>query len=148
MQEATRITKVNSADVVADPAAGGKATRVLAGGIETDPEPPGRARSPTCRHDHSPCSPRSRTATPEELAAVGLSKALVHRSRHVEPEPVTESGGRLEKASFLGGLMIKEKVEAAGLPVRSPRAWPPRCRTGSPSPTSTPGRVASRARWA
>lgn len=39
MQEATEITKVNSADLVADPAAGGKATRMVAGGIEPGTEP-------------------------------------------------------------------------------------------------------------
>ena len=105
MQEATRITKVNSADVVADPAAGGKATRVLAGGIEIEESKESDVVTTT------DVLAALKTATPEDLAAVGLQ-----RSSEAAPPPKEPEG--LEKASFLGGLMIKEKVTAAGLPER------------------------------
>jgi len=103
MQEATRITKVNSADVVADPAAGGKATRVLAGGI--DPE---ESKESDVAVSATDVLAALKTATPEDLAAVGLQ-----RSSEAAPPPAPEG---LDKASFLGGLMIERKVEAAGLP--------------------------------
>ncbi|MCW2768465.1 MAG: hypothetical protein JWO11_4424 [Nocardioides sp.] len=108
MQEATAITKVNSADVVADPAAGGKATRVLAGGIETDPETDsGENTRESDVVTTTDVLAALKTATPEDLAAVGLSRT----SEATEPEG-------MEKASFLGGLLIKEKVTAAGLPAQ------------------------------
>jgi hypothetical protein len=122
LQEAVRIAKVHSADVVADPAAGGKAVRVLAGGIEeeTDPETSGESTE----EDDVPLTSQSvlaalKDASPEELAAVGLSKAPTSTEPvpAVEPEAVTESTQfGVEKASFLGGLMIERKVESAGLP--------------------------------
>jgi hypothetical protein len=63
--------------VVADPAAGGKAVRVLAGGIEeTDPETSGESNE----EDDVPITSQTvlaalKDASPEDLAAVGLSKA-------------------------------------------------------------------------
>lgn len=121
-QEAVSIAKVHSADVVADPAAGGKAVRVLAGGIEeTDPETSGESTE----EDDVPLTSQSvlaalKDASPEELAAVGLSKAPTSTDPEpaVTPEPVTESTTLVDKASFLGSLMIREKVSAAGLPER------------------------------
>lgn len=122
MQEAVSIAKVHSADVVADPAAGGKAVRVLAGGIEeTDPETSGESNE----EDDVPITSQTvlaalKDASPEELAAVGLSKAPTSTTPEpaAEPEPVTESAHLVDKASFLGSLMIREKVTAAGLPIR------------------------------
>lgn len=121
LREAVRIAKVHSADVVADPAAGGKAVRVLAGGIEeTDPETDSGESN---EEDDVALTSQTvlaalKDASPEDLAAVGLSK--------VEPpavEPTTEAVERtaeagIDKASFLGGLMVREKVAAAGLPER------------------------------
>ena len=103
MQEATRITKVNSADVVADPAAGGKATRVLAGGIDPDESKESDVVTTT------DVLAALKTATVDELAAVGLQRS----SEATPPAPEPES---LDKGSFLGGLMIERKVESAGLP--------------------------------
>jgi len=102
MQEVTAITKVNSADVVAEPAAGGKATRVLAGGF--DPEESKESDVVTT----TDVLAALKTATPEDLAAVGLQRSS-------EAAPPAQPEG-LEKSSFLGGLMIERKVEAAGLP--------------------------------
>jgi peptidoglycan hydrolase-like protein with peptidoglycan-binding domain len=108
MQEVTAITKVNSADVVAEPAAGGMATRVLAGGIEIDININESKESDVVTTTDVLAA--LKTATPEDLAAVGLQ-----RSSEAAPAPKPEG---LEKASFLGGLMIKEKVTAAGLPAQ------------------------------
>jgi peptidoglycan hydrolase-like protein with peptidoglycan-binding domain len=125
-QEATSIARVHSADVVADPAAGGKATRVLAGGIdeETDPEgvePDGQSNE----EDDVPITSETvlaalQTATPEQLAAVGLSKAAAPAETTEETaveHQTTEATEYLFKESFIGGLMIERKVESAGLPV-------------------------------
>lgn len=118
LMEAVSIAKVNSADVVADPAAGGKAVRVLAGGIEeTDPEDSGESNE----EDDVPITSQTvlaalKDASPEDLAAVGLSKV----EQSAAPEPTTEAAPvGVEKASFIGRLMIKEKVTAAGLPERT-----------------------------
>jgi peptidoglycan hydrolase-like protein with peptidoglycan-binding domain len=119
MQEAVSIAKVNSADVVADPAAGGKATRVLAGGIEeTDPEDSGESNE----EEDVPLTSQTvlaalKDASPEDLAAVGLSKVdTTDGPATAEPVQATEAApAAVEKASFLGGLMIREKVAAAGL---------------------------------
>lgn len=123
MQEAVAIAKVNSADVVADPAAGGKATRVLAGGIEeTDPEESGESNE----EEDVPITSQSvlaalKDASPEDLAAVGLSKVSAPSETaapsEVAAEQATEAmGASVPKISFVGGLMIREKVTAAGLP--------------------------------
>lgn len=120
MQEAVSIAKVHSADVVADPAAGGKAVRVLAGGLaETDPEISGESNE----EDDVALTSQSvlaalKDASPEELAAAGLSKAptSTEPAPAAAAEPVTESVALVDKASFLGGLMIERKVESAGLP--------------------------------
>lgn len=118
LQEAVSIAKVNSADVVADPAAGGKATRVLAGGIEeTDPEDSGESNE----EDDVPLTSQTvlaalKDASPEDLAAVGLSKASETPDPPVAT-PTTEAVEEcVDKASFIGGLMIERKVESAGLP--------------------------------
>jgi peptidoglycan hydrolase-like protein with peptidoglycan-binding domain len=125
MQEAVAIAKVHSADVVADPAAGGKAVRVLAGGIEegTDPEgtePDGESNE---EDDVAVTSETMlaalQTATPEQLAALRDSLSKVEPTTTAVPEPTTEAApAGIEKTSFLGGLMVKEKVAAAGLPER------------------------------
>jgi len=125
LMEATSITKVNSADVVADPSAGGKATRVLAGGID---EPAGAVPDgeSTKESDVTVTSAdvlaALKTATPEQLAAVGLSKVTEsttepEKKSGSEPVKTTEAtNGAIDKTSFLGKLMVKDKIEAAGLP--------------------------------
>ncbi len=111
IQEAVRITKVHSCDVVADPAAGGRATRVLAGGI-TDPL--------SNEEDDVPITSDAvlealSTASDEQLAGVGLKRTSESTTTPAE-ETRTVEAGALDKGSFLGGLMIKSKIEAAGLP--------------------------------
>lgn len=129
IQEATEISTVNSADIVAHPAAGGKATRVVAGGIEDTPagtEPAGESTEesdvPVQRED---VLAAFKEATDEQLAAVGLVRAGTKSST---PEPVsetkqepvapvkaTETVGE-PKGSFLGRMMVKAKVADAELP--------------------------------
>jgi peptidoglycan hydrolase-like protein with peptidoglycan-binding domain len=122
LQEAVSITKVNSADVVADPAAGGKATRVLAGGIEEETDPEGdEPDGQSTQEEDVPLTSETvlaalQTATPEQLAAVGLSKASETTEMPPEATATTEAVTGIDKASFLGGLMIERKVESAGLP--------------------------------
>lgn len=124
LMEAVAIAKVNSADVVADPAAGGMATRVLAGGIEEETDPETDSGESYEEEDVTVTSEAVlaalQTATPEQLAAVGLSKAAppAEPTEETEVEQTTEAVAGVEKTSFLGGLMIREKATAAGLPER------------------------------
>lgn len=123
LQEAVAIAKVHSADVVADPAAGGKATRVLAGGIEEETDPEGTAPDGESNEEDDVAVTSEtvlaalKDATDEQLAAAGLSKAAPAETTTETETAVTESApAGVEKTSFLGGLMIERKVEAAGLP--------------------------------
>lgn len=106
VQEAVAITRVHSADVVADPSAGGQATRVLAGGIESE-----EAAVPL---------------TAEELAAIGTAAgtaaaaALLNQQTVTEsaapapaPERVTESGD--PKDSIPVKVFIRQKLDDAGM---------------------------------
>ncbi|MCK2242151.1 MULTISPECIES: DUF6582 domain-containing protein [unclassified Crossiella] len=117
IQEATAIRKVNSVDIVASPAAGGQATRAVAGGI--DPDPAGTPPAGDSTEEDSVTTTESvlaalGTATDEQLAAVGLRKdtaAATTESTAPPPEPVGEL-----KTSYLGRLMIRGKLAEAGLP--------------------------------
>ncbi|HEY2086425.1 MAG TPA: hypothetical protein VGH54_10435 [Mycobacterium sp.] len=108
LSEATKILSVNSADVVADPAAGGRATRMVAGGTETDQE-----NEMTLEE----LLALAASATPEQLAAAGLASAAV-------PTPVTESAPivedpdapKLTSKSLMGKIAIREAVSGAGFP--------------------------------
>lgn len=126
IQEATEITSVNSADIVSHPAAGGKATRVVAGGIEDTPAgtvPTGEStREPDVPVQRADVLAAFKEATDEELAAVGLARAGTPSTKpepvsetKQEPEKTTETVGE-PKGSFLGRIMIKAKVEDAELP--------------------------------
>jgi len=113
-QEAVRITKVNSCDVVADPAAGGKATRVLAGGIQTDQE--------STEEDDVTVTLEAMlaaldTATDEQRTQLvaGLSRATESEAKRTTE---TVADGKMDKTSYVARLMVKGKVEDAGLPVR------------------------------
>jgi hypothetical protein len=118
IQEATEITSVNSADIVAHPAAGGQATRVVAGGID-NPDPAGTVPAGLSTEE-SGVTPQDvlaalKEATDEQLAAVGLAKAEpTTETVKPEGEKATENGE--PKTSFLGKLLIKQKVAEAGLP--------------------------------
>ncbi|RSD26353.1 hypothetical protein EIY87_00380 [Amycolatopsis eburnea] len=132
LQEATAITKVLSVDIVSDPAAGGKATRVVAGGITTN-DPAGTAPGGESTKETDVTFTKAdvlaalKDATPAELAAAGLSKAS--ETTTSTPAGTTQPGGTETKAtetetvrvgeakdSFMGRLLIKSKVDDAGFP--------------------------------
>jgi hypothetical protein len=126
LQEATAIVRVLSADLVSDPAAGGKAVRMVAGGIDTDPP---AQRGTETQEDPLPVAAADvlaalGTATPEQLAAVGLAKAGTPTIESVTPpaapEPAREAGE--PKTGFLAQWMIATKVKAAGLPEKAVEA--------------------------
>lgn len=104
VQEAVEITRVHSADVVADPAAGGQATRVLAGGID----PLSNLEDDVTITSEAVLAALS-TATDEQLAGFGLTK------RATEADPAV-ADGKFAKTEFLATVMIERAVEAAGLP--------------------------------
>lgn len=117
IQEATEITSVNSADIVAHPAAGGQATRVVASDDHTNTK--------ETEVDTAEVLAALKEATDEQLAGVGLARAGETKTTEGEPAtkpatetvpaPVTETDLQ-SKGSFLGKLLIKSKVEDAGLP--------------------------------
>jgi hypothetical protein len=127
LQEATAIVQVLSADVVADPAAGGKPVRMVAGGLNPDDGTCDETRDDPAQGETTGESDMTvtaddvlgalKTATPEQLAAYGLQHAATESTPPPtpDPEPVTEAAGEL-KTSYLGRLMIRSKIEDAGLP--------------------------------
>jgi len=113
MQEATQITKVHSADLVADPAAGGKATRMVAGGIDTGTLPENEEDDvPPTKEDVLGALAE---ATDEELAGAGLARLTEADDVEEIEEQATEA--TLAKGSMLGRILIRSAVEEAGLPV-------------------------------
>jgi peptidoglycan hydrolase-like protein with peptidoglycan-binding domain len=117
--EAVSIAKVNSADVVADPAAGGKAVRVLAGGIEeTDPADAGESNEEEDVVTSQSVLAALKDASPEDLAAVGLSKVDTPTETATVAQTTESAPAGFAKSEFMAGLMIREKAAAAGLPDR------------------------------
>ncbi|MFI9558865.1 phage major capsid protein [Nonomuraea endophytica] len=127
LQEATAITRVHSADLVSDPAAGGKADRVLAGGIDAGAEPENTQEEDTVPTKDEVLA-ALREASTDELAALGLTKAVESKpdDKPVETPPAppvpavkaVEAGpAGTAKGSYLGKLMISGKIQDAGLPV-------------------------------
>lgn len=126
MQEAVQVASVTSADVVANPSAGGKAVRAVAGG-ETIIEENSEETDVTVTTEAVLAA--LQTASPEQLAAHGLAKAAsvtesvqsattlqrAVESETAAPERTTEAE-TTPKTSFMGRMLIREKVAAAGLP--------------------------------
>lgn len=133
IQEATAITRVQSADVVVNPAAGGKPVRVVAGGeqgTEDDPAQDGdetgepQMTTPTVTTDAVLGALGSATA--EQLAAAGLQR-VTESAPTIPPTPATPpapeptapqhttEAGVTPKTSYLGRLMIRDMATEAGL---------------------------------
>jgi peptidoglycan hydrolase-like protein with peptidoglycan-binding domain len=122
LQEAVQVVSVDSADIVAKPSAGGKAIRAVAGGNPTTEE---ESDVPTL----ADLAALAKEATDEALAAAGLSRVPSKTTESTTPPPTTlqrategpgaESAREAEqpKTSFLGKLMVQQKVADAGLPV-------------------------------
>lgn len=127
IQEAVGITSVQSVDLVATPAAGGQVERVVAGGVGTLPATDTEGGSVTATVED--VLGALKQATPEQLAEVGLQRVDAEETEpeaeeveepqpEVEEteEPDAEEPGDVAKESFLAKLMIKAKVQEAGLP--------------------------------
>lgn len=116
LQEATAIVKVNSADLVADPAAGGQATRMVAGGIEDGTGTPPAEEEEGTVPTKDDILALLAEASVEELEAAGLIRA----PEATEPEPAVEPEREVEAAQprdgWLVRAMVEQKVKAAGLP--------------------------------
>jgi 2'-5' RNA ligase len=148
VEEATAIVHVYSADIVADPAAGGMATRMVAGGITNETDPAGGAPTGQSKEGSTVTAPLSTDAVlaalqgacADQLATVGLTRANTTTgatdSGATTTTAATDAGGTaatgasapaaesaraneaaMSKTSFLGQLMIRTKVEQAGLPI-------------------------------
>lgn len=129
IQEATEITSVNSADIVSTPAAGGQATRAVAGGTNPD-DPAGALPTGESMKESDVTVTKAdvlallKEATSDELAAAGLARAATESdatpgeaapaTETTAPQKTTETGE--PKGSFVGRLLIKTKVEEAKLP--------------------------------
>lgn len=110
LQEATAIVKVNSADLVADPAAGGQATRMVAGGTDGTGTEPAEEKEGTVPTKEEILAAFAE-ATDEELEAVGLARA----SEAID-EGERETEAAQPKTGWMVKSMIRQKVTDAGLP--------------------------------
>lgn len=114
VREAVAITSVQSADVVADPSAGGQAVRVVQGGIDPTTE-----QNQESEVHVSEALATLQNLTPEQLAAalgqLRTAESTIPSERVVENQRTVEGGQ--PKSSFMGKMLIKSKLEDAGLPV-------------------------------
>lgn len=127
LQEATAIVRVMSADLVSDPAAGGKPVRAVAGG--TDPTTPAPETKTETRMDWKKL--REALGLPETATEADTYAALGKRlqegtappapGQQPASAPARESAGE-PKGSFLVGMMVREKVAAAKLPAKAVEA--------------------------
>lgn len=112
--EATQILAVNSADVVADPAAGGRATRMVAGGVDT------LSKENSVTPDE--LLEALNALTPEQRAAAGIAvatTAAVPAPVAADTTTTTAKGTEavtMPRDGFLGRMAVKHAVEAAKLP--------------------------------
>ncbi|MGH3978093.1 MAG: DUF6582 domain-containing protein [Pseudonocardiaceae bacterium] len=129
IQDATEITTVNSADIVSRPAAGGGVTRAVAGGTTTHDDPAGDRSAGEKAAEESDVAAVTladmvtalREASDEQLAGFGLVRGTESTKTTTkpgagdgQPEKATEAGE--PRGSFVGRMMIRSKVEEAGLP--------------------------------
>jgi hypothetical protein len=142
LQEATAITKVNSSDIVADPAAGGRAVRMVAGG-ETPATTGSGAEPDSSKEESVPPTLDEllgvlKEASDEQLAGVGLKRHTASNGNGNGGTPATEAtpppppsvlhalrGGEtraseaIGKDSWLARTLTRDKILAAGLPMTS-----------------------------
>jgi hypothetical protein len=139
--EATEIHSVNSADVVADPAAGGKATRMVAGGSGADPEEGSTMTLKELLALLRGATAEKRTELLQEhkatLEEFGLDDAAIGRILAEEPAPTpapapaptpapaeetppatpADTEMAFAKESLLGKSLIRQALESVGLDV-------------------------------
>lgn len=135
VDEATEITAVNSADIVSHPAAGGRATRAVAGGTTPpgDPAGSGSAGEKAAEESDVPVTLADmlaafKEASDEQLAEAGLARASTDTkpggtTPPTETKPATETKPTATtevdaqpKTSWLCRQLIRSKVTSAGLP--------------------------------
>lgn len=118
LQEATSIDRVFSADVVSDPAAGGRPTRVVAGGIDptSTSTREGTDMAPTTEETLAALA----AASPEQLAAIGLTKTApateTAPAKTAKTAETTEVVETVPKGTWLGKAMIEGKFKETSLP--------------------------------
>lgn len=111
LQEATSIERVFSADVVSDPAAGGRPTRVVAGGID----PTTKEGNPVALTSAEVLE-ALKNASPEDLASAGLTKTAETAPAPVDPVKTTETVETVDKNGWVGKTMIAAKFGETQLP--------------------------------
>jgi hypothetical protein len=129
LQECTAISVVNSADLVAQPAAGGQATRVVAGGGIN----PDSTKEPDVATTTADVLAALTTASTQDLAAVGLCRVsestTTPAAGAVSAGPSTAGAttetaqaGAYPRDSFVGRLLVTQKLAEAGLPATATEA--------------------------
>lgn len=133
--EATGITRVLSADIVSDPAAGGAAIRAVAGGIDSTTDLAGTVpaaeteKEPDVAITKADLLAALKDVSGEDLAAVGLAKAGT-ATEVVEPDKPADPLARTEEAvpqtftkgSAFASIAVKALAEAAELEPRAVEA--------------------------
>lgn len=145
VQEAVRIESVQSADIVAQPAAGGAAVRVLAGGEDIEDAEEEAAENFIVIDDEEWSMPTPKEflamlkdVSDEDLAEVGLSRPVpveVEVEMDFEPELVgagaesvrdgaerTVEAETFGRNSYTGKLIVRGKATEAGLPEKAAEA--------------------------
>lgn len=127
MQEATKIVRVLSADVVADPAAGGKAIRMVAGGSgDSNPDPEEGSTMPT----FDELIELIDGASPEQRASLAVRLGVADNTKADNPatgdEPkveddtekvlVTAGAESFAKSSLSGRRLVRDALDEAKLP--------------------------------
>jgi len=117
--EVTEIVAVNSADVVADPAAGGQAVRTVAGGPGATPSE--EETMSTLLEQLKAATPEERAQLREALLADGAANPNPNPTptRTVEAAPAERAAeATFATASPLGVLLVDSAVKASGLDAR------------------------------
>jgi hypothetical protein len=120
---AQSITHVFSADVVSEPAAGGKATRVVAGGIHVDLTTATRAtetqETPMTTLSTEAVLAALKDAKPDQLAEVGLARAgeaTTVPEQDRAPQTAAPAVPSYARESWTVRTMVRDLVTAASLP--------------------------------
>lgn len=116
LMEATQIISVLSADVVADPAAGGQPTRAVAGGITPHP-----LKETAVPNEPTAGTPSAPTGAAAPAAAVPAAEAAPAPAAPVAVlDRATEAGDTFAKAGILGRLAIETQMaDVADVKVRA-----------------------------
>lgn len=120
VREATQIVRVLSADVVADPAAGGHAVRAVAGGSgaadpQEDAMPATLAELLASASDEDKATLRALLGTADPEPAPTDPDTPADPEAPAEPEGVLVSAGGLVRGSAMADIVVRELCATAGL---------------------------------